>query len=97
VCFKEKQKDDERQTSFLSHWIARSSLILLLSFSDLHSPNSKFSYDLQVRFTSLLFSDFFRPWLVLSETWDLGALSGVIPRSNCSFGGGRGGETARCF
>jgi hypothetical protein len=33
--------------------------------SDLHSLNSKSSYDLQVRFTSLLFSKFFRQWLVL--------------------------------
>jgi hypothetical protein len=65
VCFKEKQKDDNRQTSFLSHWIARSNLILLLSSSDLHSLNSKFSYHLQVRIIFLLLSNFFRHWLGL--------------------------------
>ncbi len=38
--------------------------------------------------------NFFVSGLFFSLTWDLGALSGLIPRSNCSFGGG---ETALCL
>jgi hypothetical protein len=60
LCFKEKQKDDKCRTSFLSLWIARSNVIFLLSSSDLHSLNSKFSHVLQVRVISLLISMFFR-------------------------------------